>query len=825
MTKMIQSLRSKNFASFYLLSLFFLLAFFYGDLNAATIFVGPPPASIQTAINGASNGDTIQLSAGTYVEEVQVISKSLNIVGKGKDISIIQSPGPATHLTQNFSFGGFNWWCVLMVDNAAAPTPQTVNISDLTVDGDNQQDTSIPPIYGNSDRFFAIGYHNANGTVNSVHTTNTKQSSNFNEITGGGIISAANNGTVTTTIMDTLVDFYQRIGIDCRGATLTANISDNTVNRGYVLTPSTITATPNGIQFSGANSGYIIQNVVSGNIGTVANAAGSGIIIFGADPNVTIAGNTVNNNDAGIVGLSSGNNLRINNNTLNFTTTPGINPPEGIIVQDTSGLTAIISNVMNNIPSINMDLFSSTDQPFQLMNNQFNGSATGLLVTGSTPLGPEVTMSHDTFTGTAGYYIHEVTAPHDIWPSTATVTFDGMVSGFITFPQFNALLLKIFDKHNDPTLGLVLDFILPFPTTPAPAVTSVTAISGPESGGNTVTITGTDFISSNTTVHFGSAAALITVVNNTTITATVPPSLSLGTVNVTVTTPAGTSSIVPGDQYTYVAGGINPPIVTTLDLNYGSIDGGNTITVNGSGFISGGTLVHFGANQGTNVIVNSNLSLTVIVPLGISPVDVTVTTIYGTSVPSNGSKYYYLALSPSVSGLNPNFGPEAGGTVVMITGSGFINGDTNVFFGSTSATNIIVNSPTSITATSPPGTGVVNVTVVTSFGTSPIVLADQFTYTGLAPLPPSNFVGVIQTNKFLNKTDYILRATFDPSPSSNVVFYRIYKNGVVVAVIPAGSPLVFVTCLTSTKTVNQYEVAAVNSNNIESAHVPIRIAI
>jgi hypothetical protein len=135
-----------------------------------------------------------------------------------------------------------------MVDNQAAPVSQTVNISNLTVDGDQQQDTTIPPIYGNSDRFFAIGYHNANGTVQNVHATNVRQSVNFNELAGGGIVNASDTGTVTFDVNNCLIDFYQRQGIDCRGAALTATITNNTINRGYVLTPNTITATPNGIQ-------------------------------------------------------------------------------------------------------------------------------------------------------------------------------------------------------------------------------------------------------------------------------------------------------------------------------------------------------------------------------------------------------------------------------------------------------------------------------------------------------------------------------------------------------------------------------------------------
>src|SRR5581483_9257501 len=75
--------------------------------------------------------------------------------------------------------------------------------------------------------------------------------------------------------------------------------------------------------------------------------------------------------------------------------------------------------------------------------------------------------------------------------------------------------------------------------TPAPTVTNVNPNSGPQAGGNTVTITGTNFQNA-TQVAFGGKNALsFTVVSRTEITATVPS--GTGTVDVTVTTPAGTS--------------------------------------------------------------------------------------------------------------------------------------------------------------------------------------------------------------------------------------------------------------------------------------------
>ncbi|MEQ8175518.1 MAG: InlB B-repeat-containing protein [Syntrophomonadaceae bacterium] len=91
------------------------------------------------------------------------------------------------------------------------------------------------------------------------------------------------------------------------------------------------------------------------------------------------------------------------------------------------------------------------------------------------------------------------------------------------------------------------------------------------------------------------------------------------------------------------------------------------------------------------------------------------------------AQWNQLATIPAVSGISPNNGPEAGGTSVTITGTSF-TGASSVKFGSNDGTNLIVVSDTSITVTSPAGTGQVDVTVTTPGGTSAPGPGDMFTY-------------------------------------------------------------------------------------------------
>jgi hypothetical protein len=121
----------------------------------------------------------------------------------------------------------------------------------------------------------------------------------------------------------------------------------------------------------------------------------------------------------------------------------------------------------------------------------------------------------------------------------------------------------------------------------APTVTLVAPTSGSTAGGTSVTITGTDFTGASA-VDFGTTAtASLTVVSDTEITTT-SPAHAAGTVDVTVTTPGGTSATSSADQFTFVAPSA-PGAPTNLSATLGvgeanlswnapSSDGGSPIT-------------------------------------------------------------------------------------------------------------------------------------------------------------------------------------------------------------------------------------------------------
>jgi alpha-tubulin suppressor-like RCC1 family protein len=90
---------------------------------------------------------------------------------------------------------------------------------------------------------------------------------------------------------------------------------------------------------------------------------------------------------------------------------------------------------------------------------------------------------------------------------------------------------------------------------------------------------------------------------------------------------------------------------------------------------------------------------------------------------------------PGVTAVSPKEGPRVGGTSVTITGTAFEE-VLAVKFGSANATSFKVNSEGSIMATSPPGSGTVDVTVTTPAGTSAPSSADEYSYVHVAGVEP-----------------------------------------------------------------------------------------
>ncbi|HTU27790.1 MAG TPA: IPT/TIG domain-containing protein [Solirubrobacteraceae bacterium] len=169
------------------------------------------------------------------------------------------------------------------------------------------------------------------------------------------------------------------------------------------------------------------------------------------------------------------------------------------------------------------------------------------------------------------------------------------------------------------------------------------------------------------------------------------------------------------------AGNLPRPSVTSISPPSGSVAGGETITVTGTGFTGTGSKVA-GVQIGTDALkasafkVQSATTITATVPPaadalppdsgndGGGAVQVLVTLKDGaSSAPNAGSTFQYVDTSggstvPDVTAVGPSAGSETNPAPTVIHGSGF-TGATKVTFGGVPAASFTINSANQITAT------------------------------------------------------------------------------------------------------------------------------
>ncbi|WP_263092126.1 choice-of-anchor G family protein [Curtobacterium sp. RIT-PI-V] len=271
-----------------------------------------------------------------------------------------------------------------------------------------------------------------------------------------------------------------------------------------------------------------------------------------------------------------------------------------------------------------------------------------------------------------------------------------------------------------------------------PTITALDPDNGPVAGGTVVTVTGTGFTDDATVSVDGSdPIAADSVSDDGTELTFTTPAHDAGTVDVTVTTPAGTSDPL---DYTYNPAPAAVPTLTALDPDNGPVTGGTVVTVSGTGFTDDSTVSVDGSDPITpDSVSDDGTELTFATPAHTAgAVPVTVTNGSGTSAPLPYTYNPAPAVVPTISALDPDNGPAAGGTVVTVTGTGFTDDSTVSVDGSDPITpDSVSDDGTTLTFTTPAhAAGDVEVTVTTPGGTSdPLVYTYNPASTTTTPPP------------------------------------------------------------------------------------------
>jgi hypothetical protein len=278
------------------------------------------------------------------------------------------------------------------------------------------------------------------------------------------------------------------------------------------------------------------------------------------------------------------------------------------------------------------------------------------------------------------------------------------------------------------------------PTKP-PSVTNATpgTVANPlaVAGSEQIVVTGTNFDNPAPTVSsvmIGSTPVAYTVNSAKQLTVTASPAHAAGNVTMVVKNgdaPDATFNLTYALRVPSVS--VTSPGSAATPL---STVGGQSMTVTGDNFTSPAPLVSTVKIDGVNVpsfTVNSKTQLTVTTPAhAAGTAQLLVTNADGNSTPFTVN---YTAPPapplPTVTGLSPASGPSIGGTVVTITGTNFASAASlvGVTFGpGTAALSFTWVDTTHVRATSPAGSGAVDVQVTTTAGTSTTNANDVYTY-------------------------------------------------------------------------------------------------
>ncbi len=272
-----------------------------------------------------------------------------------------------------------------------------------------------------------------------------------------------------------------------------------------------------------------------------------------------------------------------------------------------------------------------------------------------------------------------------------------------------------------------------------------------------VRLIGTGFLGASE-VLFGRQRVAFAIESDNAIRVAVPARPLSGVVDVTVTTPGGTSEVTQAGRFSYVTPDV--PVVTRVGPATGAVGGGYEVSLIGEN-LDGTTQVTFGSALSNEITYRSSYEVRARVPAeNPGTVDVTVTTPGGTSIPNQGSRFTYVnpPVPPdarlTVTGISPTMGSTVGGALMTIVGTRFIN-PTAVNFGAVSIRDFFRVSDQVIRVRTPasPLPGTVNITVTTGEGVSVVVPEGRFSYV----LPPAPQITGVGPNIGLSTADTFVR--------------------------------------------------------------------
>jgi parallel beta-helix repeat protein len=328
-----------------------------------TVGSGEQYSTIGAAVTAANNGDTVEVFAGTYQEQV-VIGKSITLkaANPGTNDEVIEAPSTLTG-------------SIVDINNDA----QNVIVKGFEVNGGgNANSTIVDGILVEAGASATIVDNN----VTNLYNGTNNQFGNGIEVDGVALVL---NNTVSN---------YQKDGILVNGSSAVAEVSENTVTGAGAVNY----VAQNGIQISNGAEAFVTFNTVTGN--TYNNTANdgftaTGVLVYNDQSYVTIGQNEVTGNELGgyIAGASSSaltTNVVVTNNDFSCNGSVG-----GLLLDYTSGLDVAHNTVDNNgsdgiyvLNSTYVNVLwneaygNSNNGSFTVQGNNIQGNGNGVVIDG-----------------------------------------------------------------------------------------------------------------------------------------------------------------------------------------------------------------------------------------------------------------------------------------------------------------------------------------------------------------------------------------------------------------------------------------------------------
>src|SRR5882757_4557944 len=246
--------------------------------QAAKLVVPTQFPTVQSAVDAASPGDTVQLLPGTYVEQV-TIGKNLKLVGVGFGAATIQAPAIVNPNAFGFTY-------IVQINNAAQ-----VSMSRVVVSGPGPGSCSSLTlgisVYGDASLELKESVL--------AHIRDTPLSScNFGAGVGVGVPKFFGGGSIGHAVIQNSLFFdYQSEGIGVVGNGSTATISNNLI----VGSGKLLLRQQNGILVTSLAAATITGNIIGGNLCDIPDFCGdnpsgqgqsSGVFANNAGPGTVI---------------------------------------------------------------------------------------------------------------------------------------------------------------------------------------------------------------------------------------------------------------------------------------------------------------------------------------------------------------------------------------------------------------------------------------------------------------------------------------------------------------------------------------------------------